>query len=69
MWLKLKMLRSNVLADRLRLLFSHPDELQMDKRDSDGLFSTKLVGRPVLSLITLNPQVLLSFPHAKLALC
>ena len=44
------------------LFSSLPDELPMDRRDSDGFFSTKLVSRPSvssynttdLSLITLN---------------
>ena len=47
------------------LLSLHPDELPMDRRDSDGFFSTKLASRPSissynttdLSLITLKWQL------------
>ena len=39
-WLSLKMPRSKVLAS-----FAAPGELSVNRRDSDGLFSTRLVCR------------------------
>ena len=76
MWLLLdaSFISSSVICQS-QLLSSLPDELPMDRRDSNGFLSTKLVSRPSvssynttdLSLITLNssyPQELLSFVHA-----
>ena len=55
----------------LRLPFLLPDELSMDRRDNEGFFSTRLVGRSSdssynttdWSLITLKYRELLGFPR------
>ena len=47
-WISLKSLCSKVLvtfADRLSAFFAYSDELSVNKRDTDGFFSKRIVGR------------------------